>query len=125
MDDLSESVGASDASVDEPSESGFRAGMFVSAIAIALFGGALMMVFIVLRGMSHSFNSRADDPWWYAGVALQLLAGWLFTTVGARARRVPPTRRSGLVVAGGIVSYLLAAATFLLSLWALAMIWFA
>jgi hypothetical protein len=72
--------------------------------------------------MSHSFRSREDDPWWWAGIALQLLAGWLLLDVALNARDIPATRRSRFVHAGIIVSYVLAAAIVVFDAWAVATI---
>jgi hypothetical protein len=104
---------------DEPR---FPAARFFAAIAMLLGGGALMLAYIFLRAMSHNFNSRADDPWWYAGIGVQLLAGWLFLSVASSAREIPPTRRTWSVRSGVIVSYVLAAAILLFNVWAVATI---
>src|SRR5262245_25081842 len=98
----------------------FPTGKFVGAIGALAVGLISMMVYVVLRGMSHSFGSRADDPWMWTGIVLHLIAGWLFLGVAAEASGIPATQRSRFVRPGIIVSYVLAALIVLFNAWAVA-----
>lgn len=122
MVDSPDSVDAGELPTDATDASRFPAAKFVSAIAMLVGGGVLMLVYIVFRGMSHSFSSRKDDPWWWAGIAFQVFAGWRFLGVASDASDIPTTQRSGFVLPGIIVSYVLAAAIVLFNAWAVATI---
>ena len=97
----------------------FPKGSLVSAFALALCGGASMVLWTMFEGMWHGASVpvsqdgrlHGEDLFWYCGTALLLGAGCFFAEVGVRAWRVPPTRGSGVIRGAGIASWVLAAAS--------------
>lgn len=120
MGNSSDSAAAPASPPPPPTEWRFPTGVLVGAIALALCGGAAMLEWIVLVGMSH-FSGDRFDAFGYGSAALLLGSCGLFATVGARAWRVPPTLGRGVIRAAGIVSYVFAVASAAIGLWAVAM----
>jgi hypothetical protein len=112
-------------------EARFPGAMFFGAIGLLVVGGLLMVVYEVLMYTETAHKlGRTDmlraqgygEGWWWAGIACQLTAGWLFFGVASLARVIPTKQRSWFVLPGIVASYVLAAAIILFDAWAVAMI---